>query len=169
MRKRAGIYRRHLARGALELHAASWLSVQRHWAGRTIEELWKANKHLYSTNEFRCLFYGLFLLKFCLYDRISATTVLQGGVAEIPLEWRWCLWKITTSKILWPLAYLFWRYWHLYFSSANNPDIRKPPQNLPVAGWIFFPHWIGNPPCGRLSFHFYYTTFIYFCNTAIQT
>ena len=110
-----------------------------------------------------------FLSKICLHGTIIKTTVLQGGVAEIPLEWRWCLWKITTSKILWPLAYLFWRYWHLYFSSANNPDIRKPPQNLPVAGWIFFTLWIGNPPCGRLSFYFYYTTSKYFCNTVIQT
>lgn len=25
------------------------------------------------------------------------------------------------------------------FQFSNNPDIRKPPQNLPVAGWIFFP------------------------------
>ena len=29
-----------------------------------------------------------FLLKICLHDTILQTTVLQGGVAEIPLEWR---------------------------------------------------------------------------------
>ena len=29
---------------------------------------------------------------------------------------------------------------------------------------IFLTLWIGNPPCGRLSFYFYYTTSKIFCN-----
>ena len=26
----------------------------------------------------------------------------------------------------------------IFKNKHRNPDIRKPPQNLPVAGWIFF-------------------------------
>ena len=68
------------------------------------------------------------LLKICLCDKIILTTVVQGGVAFILKEWRWCLWYILHSRILWFSVCLYWHCWRSCFRTVSKMHIEKLPQ-----------------------------------------